>query len=66
MQLGYLISEFYYGLCDVATVLMMYRCGYLFQSGHLRKKSLYDFNINDKKYYAFYLDSLTNFLLRRR
>ncbi len=33
-RLGYLISEFYYGLCEVANVLTLYRWGYVPQSGH--------------------------------
>jgi hypothetical protein len=32
--LGYVISEFYYGLYNVANVLMMYWWGYVNQSGH--------------------------------
>ncbi len=66
MRMGYLISEFYYGLCDIVIVLTLYWCGYVLQKCYLRGKKLYDFNINDKKYYVFYLDYLTNFLLHKR
>jgi hypothetical protein len=49
MRLGYLISEFYYGLCKVVIVLTLYWCGYVLQNCYLKGKVLYDFNINDKK-----------------
>jgi hypothetical protein len=62
MRMGYLISEFYYGLCDDVIVLTLYWCDYVLQIGHLRKE-LYDFNISDRKYYVFYLDYLASFLL---
>ncbi len=47
MRLGYLISEFYYGLYDVATVLTLYRCGYVPQGGPWT--TLYDLMLMGKK-----------------
>ncbi len=54
MQLGYLISEFYYGLCEVVIVLTLYWRGHVLQNCYVRgKKKLYDFNINDKNIMHF-------------
>ncbi len=47
MRLGYMISEFYYGLCEVVIVLTLYWRGYVLQNCYLgerreKKKILYD------------------------
>ncbi len=39
MWTGYLIAEFYYGLCDDVIVSTLYWCGYGLQNCYLKEKS---------------------------